>query len=149
MVILGHFTRVEILDAKIKLWKECELGDPPPRHNSRARKASAAHLSDSLDKIYKVDTDCYAFLVEFVGIARFPRFNAECLNVVSIDKQMGELKQECFALKVESSSYRYDYLKCMFQLDVMKTVLQQHTNALRDLTGPTSTSNTHENETIV
>ena len=148
-VVLGHFTGEEILDAKIKLWKECELGDPPTRQNSRARKASAAHLSDILDKLYKVDTDCYAFLVESVGIARLPRFNAEYLNVVSIDKRIAELKQECFALKVESSSYRHDYLKCMDQLDVMKTVLQQHTNALHDLTGPTSTSNTHENGTIV
>ena len=29
-VFLGHFTGEEILDAKIKLWKECKLGDPPP-----------------------------------------------------------------------------------------------------------------------
>ena len=36
-VVLGHFTDEEILDAKIKLWKECELGDPPPQHNSKAR----------------------------------------------------------------------------------------------------------------
>ena len=121
-VVLEHFTGEEILDAKINLWKECELGDPPPRHNFRARKASAAHLSDILDEIYKVDTDCYAFLVESEGIVRLPRFNAECLNVVSIDKRISELKQECFALKVESSSYRHDYLKCMDQLDVMKTI---------------------------
>ena len=44
--------------------------------------------------------------------------------------------------------YKRDYLKCMDQLDIMKTVLQQHTNALRDLTGPTSTSNTNESDTI-
>ena len=62
--------------------------------------------------------------------------------------KLGELKQECFALKVEFSSYRQDYVKCMDQLDVMKTVLQQHTNALRNLTGPTSTSNTNKSETI-
>ena len=124
-VVLGHFTGEVILDAKLKLWKECELGDPPPWHNSRARKAFAAHLHDILDEIYKVDTICYAFLVESEGIARLPRFNAECLIVVSIDKRIAELKQECFALKVESSSYRHDYLKCMDQLDVMKTVLRQ------------------------
>ena len=84
--------------------------------------------------------------MESEGIARRPRFYAEWLNVVSIDKRIAE----CFALKVESSSYRHDYLKCitMDKLDVMKTVLQQHTNALRDFTGPTSTSITNESETI-
>ena len=91
-VVLGHFTGEEILDAKIKLWKECELGDAPTQQNSKARKAPSAHLNDILDKLYKIDTDCYAFLVESVGIARLPRFNAECLNVVSIDKRIVELK---------------------------------------------------------
>ena len=28
-VVLGHFTGEEILNAKIKLWNKCELGDPP------------------------------------------------------------------------------------------------------------------------
>ena len=35
----------------------------------------------------------------------------------------------------------------MNALDAMKTVLQQHANALRDLTGPTSTSYTNKIET--
>ena len=86
-------------------------------------------------------------MVESDGIARLPRFNAECLSVVSIDTRIAELKEECFALKIESSSYRHDYLKCMNELDAMKTVLQQHTNALRDLTGPTSTSYINRLET--
>ena len=85
-------------------------------------------------------------MVESEGIARLPRFNAKCLKILSIDKRITELKQECFALKVKSFSYRHDYLKCMDQLDVMITVLQQHTNALRDLTGPTSTGNTNKSE---
>ena len=146
-VVLGHFTGEEILNAKNMMWRECELGDPPPRNNSRARKASEAHLHDILKEIYKIDTNCYAFMVESDGIARLPRFNAECLNVVSIDTRIAELKEECFALKIESSSYRHDYLMCMDELDAMKTVLQQHTNALRDLTGPTSTSYINRLET--
>ena len=121
------------------MWRECEMGDPPPRNNSRGRNASEAHLHDILTEIYKVDTNCYAFMVESDGIARLPRFNAECLNVVPIDKRIAELTEECLALKIESLSHRQYYLKCMDELNAMKTVLQQHTNALRDLTGPTST----------
>ena len=146
-VVLGHFTGEEIVNAKNMMWRECELGDPPPRNNARAWKASEAHLHDILTEIYKVDTNCYAFMVESDGIARLPRFNAECLNVVSIDKRIAELKEECFALKIKSSSHRPDYLKCMDELDTMKTVLQQHTNALRDLTGLTSTSYINRFET--
>ena len=66
---------------------------------------------------------------------------------ISIETRIAELKEECFALKMQSSSYRHDYLKCMDELDAMKTVLQQHANALRDLTGPTSTSYTNKIET--
>ena len=99
-----------IIHAKNMMWREYELGDPPPRINSRARKASEAHLHDILDAIYKVGTTCYAFIVESDGIARLPRFNAECLNVVSIDTRIAELKEECFALKMQSSSYRHDYV---------------------------------------
>ena len=47
-VVLGHFPGEEILNAKNMMWRECELGDPPPRNNSRARKASEAHLQDIL-----------------------------------------------------------------------------------------------------
>ena len=129
-VVLGHFTGEETLNAKNMMWRECELGDPPPRNNCKARKASEAHLHDILDEIYKVDTNCYAFMVELDGTARLPRFNAECLYVVSIDKRIAELKKECFALKIKSSSHRHDYLKCMDELDVMKPVFQQHTNAI-------------------
>ena len=125
-VVLGHFTAEKIIHAKNMMWRECELGDPPPRNNSRARKASKAHLHDILDEIYKVDTTCYAFMAESDGIARLPGFNAECLNVVSIYTRIAELKEECFALKIQYSSYRHDYLKCMDELDAMKTVLQQH-----------------------
>ena len=87
-VVLGHFTAEEIIHAKNMMWRECELGDPPPRINSRARKGSEAHLHDILDAIYKVDTTCYAFMVESDGIARLPRFNAECLNVVYIETRI-------------------------------------------------------------
>ena len=139
-VVLGHFTGEKIIHAKNMMLGESESGNPSPHHNSRARKASEAHLHDILTEIYKIDTTCYAFMVESNGIARLSRFNAECLNVVSIDKRIAELKEKCFALKIESSSYRHDYLKRMNALDAMKTVLQQHGNDLRDLTGPTSTS---------
>ena len=107
-VVLGQFTAEEIIHAKNMMWRECQLGNPAPRNNTEARKASEAHLHDILDEIYKVDTTCYAFMVESDGIARLPRFNADCLNVVSIDTRIAELKEKCFALKIESSSYRLE-----------------------------------------
>ena len=68
-----------------------ELGDPPIRNNSKARKAAEAHTRDILDKMYKLDKKQFVFFVEAHGIARLPRFNAECLNVVAIDQRIAML----------------------------------------------------------
>ena len=132
-VACTHFAPEEIIEAKDKLWKECDLGDPPTRHKSKGGTASDAHIRDILDVIFKIDKDEYVFLVESGGIARLPRFNAECLNVIAIDQRIADLNEQCFALKLEASSYRNDYLRCQDDLNTIKTVLQQHTDALRHL----------------
>ena len=134
-VACSHFTPEEIIEAKDVLWSRCDLGGPPSRHNSRTRKASEAHVYDIIDVMFKLDKDEYHFLIESGGIARLPRFNAECLNVVAIDQRIGILDEQCAALKIEASSYRNDFLRCQHQLNIVQTVLQQHTNALRDLRG--------------
>ena len=132
-VACTHFTLEEIVYAKDKLWKECSLGEPLPRNNSKGRKKSEAHLQDIINEIYKLDREEYVFFVDSGGIARLPRFNAECLNVVGIDKRIADLNEQCFALKLEASSYRNDFLKCNHELSLIRTVLQQHTDALRHL----------------
>lgn len=132
-VACSHFTLDEITYAKNKLWKVCTLGSPPPRNNSKGRKALEAHMHDIIDSMFKVDKKDYVFYVEAAEIGRLPRFNAECLNVVSIDQRIAALKEECFALKLESSSYRNEMLKYHNQMNFMQTVLQQHTDALREL----------------
>ena len=71
--------------------------------------------------------------MEAHGIARLPRFNAECLNVVAIDQRIAMLQEECTALKLEASSYRNDFLRCEHQLGLMQNVLQQHSIALRNI----------------
>ena len=140
-VACSHFSLEEITHAKNKLWSECELGTPPPRNNSRGRKALEAHVHDIMSEMFNIDKDSYVFYVESGEIGRLPRFNAECLNVVSIDQRIASLKEECFALKLESSSYRNEMLKYHNQMNFMQTVLQQHTNALRELRGDTNIGN--------
>ena len=65
-----------------------------------------AHLHDILDEIYKVDTNCYTFLVESEGIARLPRFNAECLIVVSIDKRIAAHRQKYFLTEFQVTEFQ-------------------------------------------
>ncbi len=72
-------------------------------------------------------------MVESGGIARLPKFNAECLNVVAINKKLESMNELNNCLKMEFSAYKIDYMKCQHQLSVMHTVLQQHTNVLREL----------------
>ena len=71
--------------------------------------------------------------MEAQGIAKLPRFNAECLNVVVIDQRIAVLQEECTALKMEASAYRNDFLRCEHQLSLNQKVLQQHSIALRNL----------------
>ena len=130
-VVCSHFTLEEIENAKKKLWRDCDLGDPPLRKSSKGRKAQEAHFRDIMDAMFKLDFQDYMFMVESGDIARLPRFNAECLNVTAIDRRIADLNQQCFAMKLEASAYRNDYLQCQHDISHMKTVLQQHTNKLR------------------
>ena len=142
-VVRSHFTEKEIISAKETLWRECDLGEPQSRYNSKGRRALDAHADDIVNEMYKVERDGFIFHVESSGIARLPRFNAECLNVVAIDRRIADLNEQCFALKLEASSYRSDYLRCQHDLNLMKTVLQQHTDALRDLRNTDGTFGPH------
>ena len=132
-VVCSHFSPEEITGAKDKLWRSCELGGPPPRNNSKGRKAAEAHVQDIITEICKLDKEGYVFFVESGGIARLPRFNAESLNVVALDQRIADLSEECFSLRIEMKSYRNNYLQSQHQLSLMQTVLQQHTDALREL----------------
>ena len=130
-VVCAHFTLQEIEDAKRQLWRECDLGEPPLRKSSKGRKVLEAHFRDIMDQMFKLDRQDYIFMVGSGDIARLPRFNAECLNVTAIDRRIADLNEQCFALKLEASAYRNDYMRCQDEISIMKTVLQQHTNALR------------------
>ena len=133
-VACTHFTFDEIIDAKDKLWKECCPDEPAPvRNNSKGRRALEAHTRDIIEVIYKLDKENYTFFMESGGIARLPRFNAECLNVVALDQRIADLNEQCFANKQQASAYRNDYLQCRQELNLVQTVLQQHTDALRNL----------------
>ena len=61
-VVCTHFTLDEIAEAKDILYDLGELGDPPIRNNSKARKAAEAHTRDILDKMYKLDKNNLYFL---------------------------------------------------------------------------------------
>ena len=99
-VVGTHFTIDEITEAKDILYHLGDLDDPPIRNNSKARKAAEAHTRDILDEIYKLDKKQFVFFVEALGIARLSRFNAECLNVVAIDKRIAVLQEECTSVKI-------------------------------------------------
>ena len=67
------------------------------------------------------------------GIGRLPRFNPENLNVVAMDQRFAETVDQCRVLQGQVESYRTLAIRCNNRMDEYETVLQQHTNALRDL----------------
>ena len=73
------------------------------------------------------------FYINPKGIGRLPRFNPEKLNVVAMDQRLAETVDQCRVLQSQVESYRTPAIRCNNRMDEYETVLQQHTNALRDL----------------
>ena len=111
------------------LWEKLELPEQK-RTNSSKRPASEANVGDIMDALYKIhiSTDNHVFYVDPMGIERLPRFNPENLNVVAI-----ELVDHCCVLQGQVDSYRTLAMRCTDRLDVYITVLQQHSNLLREI----------------
>ena len=68
-----------------------------------------------------------------MGIGRLPRFNPEKLNVVALDHRLAELVDHCRVLQGQVDSCRTLAMRCADRLDVYDTVLQQHSNVLREI----------------
>ena len=78
------------------------LDVPPIGHQSKGHTASYAHIRDILNIIFKLDRDDLVFFVESSIVARFPRLNAECLNVIAIDHRTADLNEHFFHFEVRS-----------------------------------------------
>ena len=133
-VLCSHFSAEEISEAKDVLWEKLELPEKK-RTNSSNRPASEADVGDIMAALYKIDisTDNHVFYVDSMGIGRLPRFNPENLNVVAIDHRIAELVDHCRVLQGQVDSYRTLAMRCTDRLDVYDTVLQQHSNLLREI----------------
>ena len=85
--------------------------------------------------LYDLDRmdDIPLFSIDPKGIGRLPRFNPENLNVVAMDQRLAETEDQCRVLQSQVESYRTLAIRCNNRMDEYETVLQQHTNALRDL----------------
>ena len=133
-VLCSHFSSTEISVAKDVLWKTMEYAEMK-RTNSSKRTADEAHIDDILRALYKLDQmdDIPLFYIDPKGIGRLPRFNPENLNVVAMDQRLAETEDQCRVLQSQVESYRTLAIRCNNRMDEYETVLQQHTNALRDL----------------
>ena len=136
-VLCSHFTIEEIIEAKNMLWNICELGELPKRANSIKRSALEAHIDDIMEQMYLIDgaQKKYVFYTDPKGIARLPKFNPENLNVVALDQRVTELADLCYTLQAQVNSHRSLSIQCNDKINDYGTVLQQHTNALRDIRG--------------
>ena len=134
-ILCSHFSAEEICDAKQLLWTYCNLQDVPNRTNSTRRSAHQANVDDLLKAMYELDQDDLMprLYVHPAGIGRLPRFNPESLNVVAMDQRVHELNEKCEVLQTQVDNYRARSLQYNDKLDHVMTVLQQHTNALREL----------------
>ena len=133
-VLCSHFSSTEISVAKDVLWKTMEYAETK-RTNSSKRTVDEANISDILTALYKLDQmdDIPLFYINPKGIGRLPRFNPENLNVVAMDQRLAETVDQCRVLQGQVESYRTLAIRCNNRMDEYETVLQQHTNALRDL----------------
>ena len=133
-MLCSHFSAQEISEAKDVLWEKLELPEQK-RTNSSKRPASEANVGDIMDTLYKIDisTDNHVFYVDPMGIGRLPRFNPENLNVVAIDHRIAELVDHCRVPQGQVDSYCTLAMRCTDRLDVYDTVLQQHSNLLREI----------------
>ena len=153
-VLCSHFSSSEISEAKHKVWKTMNYPEMK-RTNSSKRSADEANVVDIMDALYKLDIvdDGPLFYVNPKGIGRLPRFNPENLNVVAMDQRLSEIVDQYHILQGQVDSYRTLAIRCNNQLDDHNTVLQQHTNALRELrrqsTTITSTSRTSNSSPAV
>ena len=133
-VLCSNFSSSEISEAKDELWKTMNYPEMK-RTNSSKRSVDEANVGDIMDKLYKLDIvdDGPLFYVNPKGIGRLPRFNPENLNVVAMDQRLSEIVDQYHILQGQVDSYRTLAIRCNNQLDDHNTVLQQHTNALREL----------------
>ena len=133
-VLCSHFSAEEINEAKDVLWEKLELPEQK-RTNSSKRPVSEANVGDIMSALYKLDisADNQLFHVDSMGIGRLPRFNPENLNVVALDHRLAELVDHCRVLQGQVDSYRTLAMRCADRLDVYDTVLQQHSNVLREI----------------
>ena len=133
-VMCSHFNIDELCDAKDFLWSHCNLADVPKRTNSNKRSALEATVGDIMSAMYKLDQEekLPDFFVAPSGIGRLPRFNPESLNNIALDQRVHELTEQCEGLQCQVDNYRSRTLQYNDKLDHVMTVLQQHTNALRE-----------------
>ena len=73
------------------------------------------------------------FVIEPSGISRIPRSNPESFILIKIDQRIESLKQYCERLGIQVNSYRSDSIQHNESLDIMMTVVQQHTDVLRTM----------------
>ena len=135
-VLFSHFSAEEISEAKdVQLNIQCcGINWSYPSRNVLII-ISEANVGDIMDALYKLDisADNQLFHVDSIGILRLPRFNPEKLNVVALDHRLAELVDYCRVLQGQVDSYRTLTMRCADRLDVYDTVLQQHSNVLREI----------------
>jgi len=131
----SHFTIDEICDAKDLLWSRCNLGETINRKNTKVRTASVAHIGDILDALYSLDMmkKMPLFVIDPSGITRLPHGNPESINVIAIDQRLVSLQEICNTLQMQLNSYRNDFLQQNDSITVVKNVVQQHTDVLRNM----------------
>ena len=94
-VVLGNnFSETEIIEAKDLLWDTTCLEDKPRRHKSVARPVKEMHIHDIVEGILKLRQlkKMPCFVVKPEDIPRLPLFNAESVNVATMDSRMRNME---------------------------------------------------------
>jgi len=103
--ILGHFTAVQIAEAKDLLWEKCpDLGEKKKRRDSPGRTEKEANVDDILDAYQKLDKDnkTPCVVINAVELGSIPKFHPEEVSIFSIVDRLKKLEENVDRLVCEN-----------------------------------------------
>ena len=95
--VMGHFTEIQISEAKDMLWTFCGtqiIGDKKSRKDSNFRSVKEAHVVDIINALYKLDNanKLPLIVINALSLATIPRSHPEELNNISLCDSLNQLE---------------------------------------------------------
>ena len=95
--VMGHFTEIQISEAKDMLWTFCGtriIGDKKSRRDSNFRSVKETHVVDIINALHKLDNanKLPPIVIHAHSLATIPRSHPEELNNISLCDRLNQLE---------------------------------------------------------